>query len=352
VSSVDFTSLLTNQFSEYEVHFTGVISSSNNDNFVLRVGESGVYQTASSYHYGVGVTTESSSSGNAGSGANSAILVSYINSVSSTAANVISGVARIFSPSTAGIYKNVITTTSQFGSGGAYLATFGGGYWGGDTNVIDSLRFYMSTGNITGTFTLYGVAGSALGATGPTGPTGPGMVLLATLTASSSASLDDTTHITAAYDQYMIELVNLVPATNADLPLLQVQVGGTFQTANYSSIISGAYAVGSGGAGSANDSATVGVILGANGSTNFNGITNTGNGLSGNVFLHKPSDTTFYKMVTGSVAWASGGAQVVDVGTLGGMYNGGTGAVTGVRFKYNAGNITSGLIRIYGIPTS
>ena len=43
----------------------------------------------------------------------------------------------------------------------------------------------------------------------------PGLVLLNTLTASSSATLDDTTSITASYDLYMIEFENVLPATDS-----------------------------------------------------------------------------------------------------------------------------------------
>src|SRR6266487_1899775 len=43
-----------------------------------------------------------------------------------------------------------------------------------------------------------------------------GMTFLAELIASTSASLADTTSITGAFDLYMIELENVVPATDAD----------------------------------------------------------------------------------------------------------------------------------------
>ena len=36
----------------------------------------------------------------------------------------------------------------------------GAGGYGGDNNAYTSLRFYMSTGNISGTFRLYGLANS------------------------------------------------------------------------------------------------------------------------------------------------------------------------------------------------
>jgi hypothetical protein len=197
------------------------------------------------------------------------------------------------------------------------------------------------------------------GSTGATGPTGggaagtSGLVYLNTLTASASASLDDTVDITAAYDQYMFELVNLVPATNADAPFMQFQIGGSFQTANYVAILAGGYTSGVNGTGSANDTATSGILLGANGSTNFHGVSSSGAGLSGCVFLHRPNDTTTKKFVTGSSSWNGGaGNAFVDSGSIGGIYNGGNGAITGVRFKFGSGNITSGLVRVYGVRTS
>jgi hypothetical protein len=61
----------------------------------------------------------------------------------------------------------------------------------------------------------------------------PTMVLLNTLTASSSASLSDTTSFTSAYSAYLLVMENLIPATNAVSLELQLQAAGVFQTTGY-----------------------------------------------------------------------------------------------------------------------
>ena len=57
------------------------------------------------------------------------------------------------------------------------------------------------------------------GPPGPSGPAGPpgangALVLLEQHTAATSATLDFTTSITAAYDEYMIEFVNIIPVSD------------------------------------------------------------------------------------------------------------------------------------------
>src|SRR5262249_27332127 len=66
-----------------------------------------------------------------------------------------------------------------------------------------------------------------------------GPVLLNTLTASASATLDDTTSIVASYNQYMIELNHVIPATDASGLWMRVQSGGTFKTSLYATTMGG-----------------------------------------------------------------------------------------------------------------
>jgi hypothetical protein len=58
-------------------------------------------------------------------------------------------------------------------------------------------------------------------------------ILLNTLTASSSATLADTTSLTGSYSVYEIEFINIVPATNATTLQFQVHSGGAFKTTGY-----------------------------------------------------------------------------------------------------------------------
>lgn len=178
--------------------------------------------------------------------------------------------------------------------------------------------------------------------------------LLATLTASNSTSLDDTTHITAAYDEYMFVVRNFIPATNSVGLNLRISEdgGSTYKTTGYLSIITGALRAGaSGGAGvSATETATDAIMLSGR-NVNLNGLGSAASGYSGTLYLHAPNGTGNRKHVTGNGMQATGAADAVDVVTFGGWYDGDNGAINAVRFLMSAGNITSGTIKIYGVAT-
>ena len=76
-----------------------------------------------------------------------------------------------------------------------------------------------------------------------------GLTFLGTLTASNSASLDDTVDITSTYDEYMIVLRNVIPATTNAALLMRISTdgGATYAATTYDTMITGAFA--SGGAG-------------------------------------------------------------------------------------------------------
>lgn len=167
-------------------------------------------------------------------------------------------------------------------------------------------------------------------------PAAPALTLLAVLTASASATLDDTTHITAAYDAYLIEFENVVPTTNN--AKLQMAVtsngGGAWNTMNAMSGL--LFYVDS-----------TGPTFTAIGTT-----TSAGRGISGTGVFANPNSTSDYKRIAGtawnSTATAPGGGTY----SLGNEYTSSTAAVNGVRFFFDAGSISTGKIRIYGMKTT
>jgi len=165
-------------------------------------------------------------------------------------------------------------------------------------------------------------------------PCGGGAVLLNTLTASTSASIQDTTSFTSTYKFYDLVFVNILAATNSVRCIIQVQNSATFQTTGYL-----ASSVGSGTA-----TAVTNGIPCSNGVGN---LLNSNSGISGTITVVNPSSisvaTQFYGQL---VAMISGpNAQVVNIG---GEFNTGSGAVTGFKVLMSGGNITSGNIYIYG----
>lgn len=177
-------------------------------------------------------------------------------------------------------------------------------------------------------------------------PTGGGSVLLEQHTASSSATLDYTTSITSTYDEYLIELVSLVPATNnVDLYLrFSTDGGSTYDTSNLYSATIWAYTSSSSAAsGAAYGSPTSQIPMRSNAE-----ISNTSTGgISGQLRLFSPLSTALYKWVSGQCVFFSGSSTVLGVQTNG-VYKSTT-AVNAFRFLFSSGNIASGTIRVYGI---
>lgn len=174
------------------------------------------------------------------------------------------------------------------------------------------------------------------------------LVLLEQHTASASATLDFTTCISATYDEYLIELVNLVPATSDVALRMRMGTGGgpTYDTgANYGWGIFIWRAAGTAVTGGETGQSFIGLNYGAGGTLGIN--TSTNYGLSGHVRLFSPGDTTLYKEVEGEVHYLD--AEPFRIGaTITGSYQSST-AVTAFQFYMSSGNIASGIIRVYGI---
>lgn len=171
-------------------------------------------------------------------------------------------------------------------------------------------------------------------ASGASANSAGGRVLLNTLTASSSAYLQDATSLTSAYSVYEIEFTNVLPSSSSS-PNLQMllQSGGVFQTSSY---VSDNYAK------LGDDQETAYLPI----SNNNESISNVSPGLTGSLKIYNPAGTTMPKWVKGEFAYqtSAGGTAYV---TLTGFWNG-NGAITGIEAKFSAGNIASGTIKIFG----
>lgn len=213
-------------------------------------------------------------------------------------------------------------------------------------------------GSVTSIATTAPITGGPITTTGTIGfdSTALGLHLLNTLTASNSATLDDTTDITAAYDEYMFVLRNIVPATNNAGLLMRISedAGATYKATTYDTMIWGCLISGSSGTGNAGGGETEGtgyLLSGKN--VVLDGVSNNASyGVSGSFLLHNPNSATSRKMISGSTSWLSGGVARREIGIIGGHYDGSNNAINAVRFIMSAGNITSGTIKVYGIKTS
>ncbi len=178
-------------------------------------------------------------------------------------------------------------------------------------------------------------------------PSAGALVLLEQHTASSSATLDFTSCISSTYDDYQVEVLEIVPGTTATNLLLQFSTNGG---SSYDTGSNYAWAhpiqftdAGSAFNGNTNDSATGISMFGTNPGMN------TGTGRAGHASfrLHGLLSSSVYKVAHGTfIAAASNG--VFGGGAHIGVWKSQT-AVNAFRFIPSSGNIASGTIRVYGI---
>lgn len=172
-----------------------------------------------------------------------------------------------------------------------------------------------------------------------------GKVLLEQHTASTSASLNFTTGITSTYDEYEVELIQIVPATNSVNILLRVSTNGgsSYDSgSNYSWAGFRSSAIGSASAGS---SGTTSIGLDASGTQSNSSTTG---GLNGSFRIFNPLGGSMYTRFTGNIGINDGTGNPDVTIILSGSYKSTT-AVNAFQILASSGNLTSGTIRLYGI---
>ncbi len=237
------------------------------------------------------------------------------------------------------------TVTHTGGALTANLPVIGAG--SGDiavgTRSGNTTEFATVTGSVTSTHVATWDASGNLQDGGAPGAT-PALVLLEQHTASSSAALNFTTAITSTYDDYKIDLINILPATDNVILRLQVSTdgGSTYDTGNNYKWAQ--WVVNQSGGTGANASVGAGVQMG---DTIANLAAN--GGLSGTIEMFAPGQaaTNFVKFNTRS-AWCVSTTFSFITGSGGCVYNVAT-AVNAFRIIFSSGNIATGIVRCYGI---
>tara|TARA_B100001123_G_C15337452_1_gene1033400 strand:- start:3189 stop:3767 length:579 start_codon:yes stop_codon:yes gene_type:complete len=170
------------------------------------------------------------------------------------------------------------------------------------------------------------------------------IILLATQTASSDASLAFTSYIDSTYNEYIFEFENL-HSTN-DGANLTFQAGGSYNT----TITSGAFRSENSESGSNNFgyAAANAQAQGTGEQILFHELDNDNDSsVCGELHLFNPSSTTFVKNWYSRVTGNKNSTTSMSVFT-GGNFNT-TSAFTQVRFTIASGSIQSGTIRMYGV---
>ena len=182
-----------------------------------------------------------------------------------------------------------------------------------------------------------------------TGDVGGSLVLLATETASSSATISFTSGIDSTYKEYIFKFYDIHPATDQTFLTFQADTGTN--TSYNQTITSTFFAAYHGEDGTGAALAYAGSYDQAQ-ATSFQYITDrTGTDndqtVAGTLHLYDPSSSTFVKhfMCRSNCNEQSDyTSQVFAAG-----YFNTTTALTRVQFKMNSGNIDAGTIKLYGV---
>ena len=182
------------------------------------------------------------------------------------------------------------------------------------------------------------------------GDIGGSLVLISTVTASSSSTVDFTSGIDSTYKEYQFHFTDVHPATNdANLQVNFRDGGSSFDATKTTTFFRAYHTEDDGGSGleyrTANDLAQ---------STGFQRIghamsTNNAASLNGMLQVFEPANTTFVKHFIGraSVNYAYDPGYAFDA-NVGGYFNT-TSAIDAMQFKMSSGNIDAGVIKLYGI---
>ncbi len=171
-----------------------------------------------------------------------------------------------------------------------------------------------------------------------------GLVLIGTVAASSSAFIN-VTGLDSTYDTFLIELSDMVPATDGDAAWLRVgDSAGVDNGVSDYSWSSGILNVGDASI-SANMAATDAQIVVSSGSYSVGSA--AGEGFGGSFKLHRPGDGSVRPIISGTMA-----ATSITGNHFGGWITGSRLSVITldrVQFRFSTGNITSGRMTVWGL---
>jgi hypothetical protein len=175
--------------------------------------------------------------------------------------------------------------------------------------------------------------------------------LLATATASSSASISFTTGIDSTYSIYKFEFINCQPTTNIRNFEFQGSTDGGsnynttmtttyFRAYNYEDNSSTAFGYGS----------TVDQAQGTSYQNLANDMSNVSDdNLGGHLYLFAPSSTTYVKHFMSRTSGVNPDETGLMIDTFVAGYFNTTSAINAMSFRYESGSNMNGTIKMYGI---
>ena len=170
-----------------------------------------------------------------------------------------------------------------------------------------------------------------------------GLVLLSTVTASSSSTVDMETTFDSTYDEYIVMITKVTGSNLGRNFMLRTKQGGAYNTsANYKTHY--VLATNTQTTQSTNNYTNIDSIEAAS------NIHNTvGRELNIQFNISNPASTNNIKMVRWSGMYYHENSRMGHVNGAGGLDGGITSAITGLRFYMDSGNIATGIFRLYGV---
>lgn len=173
---------------------------------------------------------------------------------------------------------------------------------------------------------------------------GASMVLIASATASNSATVDFTSISNSTYSAYKIFADNITCQTNGTTLQMRVSVGGSFQTGSVYGHRQWRWVTGGSAASGSNSDTVMNICSGADTMSN-----NSSYGNSFELTAYNQAQTTTYKKYTWSFTGLCSDQITVSGG---GYYLSTSNAVDGFRFLMSSGNLVSGNFYLYGVRNS
>lgn len=173
----------------------------------------------------------------------------------------------------------------------------------------------------------------------------PTIFKLDTQTASAASAMTFVTGISSTYRKYIFDIDNLVANTAATTLSIEVTDDGGSSWKQTAYLSSAHFLDGSGPTLSADSSLTTAIRLTPAGATTG---TTAGIGYSGTIEFHNPASTTTRKTINTRGTYLRNGGTAIGLVTTGGFWNGGNGALNGLRIVAASGTVT-GTGTLYGI---
>jgi len=243
--------------------------------------------------------------------------------------------------------STTLTTPLPVASGGTGASSLSGITTGTATNIAGGSNGTIPYQSASGTTQMLavGTSGQVLqtnGAGAPTWatPSTGALVLLSTVTASASATVDVETTFNSTYDVYKIFADGVFAATDNVEVYCRFKLGGAYATSGYKYNYSGWNQASNAWVGNGTQSATENTLVGQTGNSQP---------MTLEITIYNPSSTTIQKNVIWTGAFTRNTATPNYQSFQGTATNTAVTAFTGFRFYFSSGNVTSGTFRLYGI---